>query len=216
MSIHDHRGSHCTRHHSQADSCPGCECLRLCAIVKSLTAEVKKEQDYAAHWKNAVDIAAKGIEGLKEQLIAVTAERDALKRIETNALNNERAAFQKENLMRGERDREIDRFQNVLVNIHNILTGKDCDPRVSIGLTTSAARRTQGKLAAADEVAEAARELRLVAQKAEGDLQCANILHPDEVANDPAALMRPLNLNKAHHRVKDTLDALDALKVTNG
>lgn len=50
---------------------------KLSRDVETLTAEVKKEQDYAAHWKNACDIAAKGIDGLRAELVETRKERDA-------------------------------------------------------------------------------------------------------------------------------------------
>lgn len=51
------------------------------------------------------------------------------------------AARSELDLVRAERHRETDRFQNVLVNLYSIASGgKECDPRVSIGMATSAVR----------------------------------------------------------------------------
>ncbi len=88
-----------------------------------------------------------------------------------------------------ERQREIDRFQMVLTNIHGILTGELCDPSISIGLTTSAASRVvaressarellakvEGEAAALVTMIEAARQL------AVADIKADKPLDPHEI-----------------------------------
>lgn len=174
------RAETCSRCAATPHDCPlhsGVAPTSIAALTverDSLRGEVKKEQDYAAHWKNACDIAAKGIEGLRAELMAtrstlngMTGERDAEREISQGweskyedvelSLSAERAHIGELEAGAAAMRRELEHLQCVTDGVTDI--GWDGLNRMRVGiceaLQSNAGAALLARLQAAEAVCEA-------------------------------------------------------------